>query len=536
MRPRGEAPPGEGQPLEAQAPGWRWPLGVFLVALAVTVALFGNRFVLTNDEGIILDSANRMARGEVPYRDFFGYMSPGSFWLQAAVFRLFGVTYAMGRILTLVDFAIHCAVLFALVQALASRRAAIVATGLFFAFQTADPTFLTAQHRWDSSALSLLSIALVVLAPQSNLLMNALVPGALAVFAAWCTPSVALPGLVTMGWLLFRDRPRFVGFAVGGLVVSAAAAANLLIGGNFQAFVAQLAWLQKNYSTLNVMPYGSVIGGYGPLLDGKSVVELGMQMLLVTGIALPAILPAAAVLGWVGLRGWRNAKLTYLAAAMVALVVTAFPRADLFHLAFVAVLPYALTAYWLTRVRWAAVAVVPMSAIAAMFFGYTLQRASGHTTLETSIGPVRVAAANAGALRGILRQVSPKHSLYVHPYMPVLYTLTQARNPTRFCYLMPGLMTPTDEGHVLGSLEADPPDYVAFLAVSDAEFLRVFPSAAGVSARFGRVESWIVRNYEPDGPSLSGYQLMRRKRSWEVAVSQSGGAAGTAVPAKTEKH
>jgi hypothetical protein len=68
-------------------------------------------------------------------------------------------------------------------------------------------------------------------------------------------------------------------------------------------------------------------------------------------------------------------------------------------------------------------------------------------------------------------------------------------------------------------LSADPPDFVAFLAVSDAEFLRVFPSASGVSSRFGRVESWILKHYEPDGPSLAGYQLMRRKRDWSVAAS-----------------
>lgn len=484
-----------------------------------TALLFGNRFVLTNDEGIILDSANRMVRGETPYREFFGYMSPGSFWLQAAVFRLFGVTYAMGRVLTLADFSVHCAVLFALVIALAGRRAAILAAGLFFAFQTADPTFLTAQHRWDSSAFSLLSIALVALAPQSNLLLNAVLPGGLAVFAAWCTPSVALPGIVTLVWLLFRGRTRFVAFAASGAVVSLAAAGALAAGGNLRAFLDQLAWLQKNYSTLNVMPYGSVIGGYGALLDGRSAVELAMQLFLVVGIALPAILPVTAALGWIAQRGWRNANLTYLTAAMIALIATAFPRADLFHLAYVAVLPYALTAKWLAGLRWAAAPLVPAAAVAAMFFVNTLHRATGHTRLDTPAGTVRAPAAAVQPLRGILGRVSPSHSLYVHPYMPVLYTLTQARNPTRFCYLMPGLMTPEDEEQVLRGLNADPPDFVAFLAVSDAEFLRVFPSATGVSSRFTRVESWILKHYEADGPSLAGYQLMRRKREWAVAAS-----------------
>ena len=32
----------------------------------------------------------------------------------------------------------------------------------------------------------------------------------------------------------------------------------------------------------------------------------------------------------------------------------------------------------------------------------------------------------------LLEQVRPGQSLFVHPYMPILYFVTQARNPTRY--------------------------------------------------------------------------------------------------------
>ncbi len=57
---------------------------VFFAVLALLAILQGSRFLLTNDEGIMLEPAQRVAAGAHPYVDFFGYMSPGSYWIQAA--------------------------------------------------------------------------------------------------------------------------------------------------------------------------------------------------------------------------------------------------------------------------------------------------------------------------------------------------------------------------------------------------------------------------------------------------------------------
>ncbi len=139
------------------------PLAVFIGTAVLLLWMFGNRLILgTNDEGIYLDAAERILHGQKPYVDFFGYMSPGSFWMQALAFRLFGVTMAAGRVLVILYIALECALIYWLVERFASRATAIVTTLFFLAFQTADPSMLTAQHRWDSSAFALASIALCV--------------------------------------------------------------------------------------------------------------------------------------------------------------------------------------------------------------------------------------------------------------------------------------------------------------------------------------------------------------------------------------
>src|SRR5271170_6427307 len=116
------------------------PVALFAATAALLWWIFGNRLILgTNDEGIYLDAAERILHGQKPYVDFFGYMSPGSFWMQALAFQLFGVTQAAGRVLVLLYVALECSLVYWLTQRYASRAAAIVTALLFLAFETADP-------------------------------------------------------------------------------------------------------------------------------------------------------------------------------------------------------------------------------------------------------------------------------------------------------------------------------------------------------------------------------------------------------------
>src|SRR4051812_46533094 len=108
--------------------------------MALLAVLQGNRFLLTNDEGILLNPAQQVASGARPYVDFFGYMSPGSYWIQAAWFKAIGVSFWAGRIPVVLDFSLQCALLFWLTARLASRRAALAAVIVFAGFQIADPT------------------------------------------------------------------------------------------------------------------------------------------------------------------------------------------------------------------------------------------------------------------------------------------------------------------------------------------------------------------------------------------------------------
>ncbi|MBN8732630.1 MAG: hypothetical protein J0L64_18960, partial [Acidobacteria bacterium] len=237
-----------------------------LLTLAVAAILFslhGSRFVATNDEGILLEPAQRLAGGQRPYIDFFGYMSPGSYWIQAAVFRLFGVSLLSARIPVILGFALQCGLVLWFAARLATFRTAVITALLFFGFQIADPSFLTAQHRWDSSTLALIGLACAAESRRGGLLAMPLACGAALGLAAWCTPSMGLVIVATLAWFAWLRDVRGLAAAAGGVAaVSGLAIALLAAQGSLAAFAAQMLWLKQNYSTVNIMPYGSVIGGY----------------------------------------------------------------------------------------------------------------------------------------------------------------------------------------------------------------------------------------------------------------------------------
>jgi 4-amino-4-deoxy-L-arabinose transferase-like glycosyltransferase len=492
------------------------PAAIFIASAALLWWLFGNRLILgTSDEGIYLDAAQRILRGQKPYVDFFGYMTPGSFWMQALAFRVLGVTLAAGRVLVILYVALECALVYCLVERFASRGTAIVTALLFLAFETADPAMLTAQHRWDSGAFALASIALCL----SERKLAQIAAGALMAWAALATPSVALIAIVTVLWLRKRSGWYLLGIAIAGT----AAVIALWIDGTLAAFLAQLAWLSRNYSAVNFMPYGSIIGGWSALFEGATAWELPVRICIVLCLALPAILPVVGVAA--GAFYWfrhRDSGLPYLALCILALVISTHPRSDIAHLAYVAALSYAaagILAYrWLApRPRaWLAASIGVWAAV----FAWQGQAAGKLTTLQTPVGAVRASAWEAPDIAALLSRVGAKPSLFVYPYKPLLYFLTQAQNPTRYSYLSPGMMTSEDARLALSELQARPPAWVLYLDLDRSAFERLFPSAKGFDPHFPEIETWLKANYQPSGATpVAGYSLLRRSSASGQAVS-----------------
>src|SRR5215470_17178103 len=69
---------------------------LFLASLGY-LCLFRRYTTIEPDEGIVLQGAQRILHGQVLYRDFFSYFTPGSYYWLALLFKVFGSSFMVAR-------------------------------------------------------------------------------------------------------------------------------------------------------------------------------------------------------------------------------------------------------------------------------------------------------------------------------------------------------------------------------------------------------------------------------------------------------
>src|SRR5262249_18146931 len=117
------------------------------------------------DESHLLYAAKRVLHGEVLYRDVFETITPLSFYLFAAIFRIAGTTLVAARVTMAVIEAVGCALLFRLVRRLTGVAEAVLVTLVFVC--VCIPAWPFASPHWISTVLGLL-VATVTLSQPSS--------------------------------------------------------------------------------------------------------------------------------------------------------------------------------------------------------------------------------------------------------------------------------------------------------------------------------------------------------------------------------
>jgi 4-amino-4-deoxy-L-arabinose transferase-like glycosyltransferase len=437
------------------------------------------------DEGITLASAERILRGQVAYRDFFTFVTPGSPYLMALWFKLFGNSFVVARSVLLVYAGLFGAITYRLTRRVYGRAAALFAAALLV-FGCMPSRFLVI-HNWDSTLFALLTLycaqrvletptrfwclsvgcgtALTFLTEQpkgAGLLLGLVI--AAAIF--WLSPRG--PRRVPMG----NIGSAALGFAIPLTATCAYFASNHALAAMLEAW----SWPMRHYSVVNRLSFGTVpmsahdlrdLYFNGPLGTRAVVVFASAPMFLVSALA---VLVLASTLYAIVLRC--NAAPSHALDVRVLggsvffgvfLATLATGRADLNHLLyltplFVYLVPSVLDIQHpslrsLYKVR-------PIIACLLLFsftgFGLvTVLRALGPATrAETRRGTTRFGSPDE-VLRYVDDNVAEGQHLYVYPYQAVYSYMTGTVNPTRFEFLFQGMNTPAQYESVIHDLAAD---------------------------------------------------------------------------------
>ena len=474
---------------------------VCLIALVQLWWVAGDVFKFSVDEGIYLEGGRRVAMGQQPYRDFFVLTGPLAFWTEGALARVSGNSLAIMRLPMMLEISFLAWSVYWVCSRYASAFFSAAMALTFLTYETRIPK-LVVNHRWDSAALATAAVIAALEAHRRGRRGLWIASGLLIAAAAWATPTVLLVGIPLVLWAWRRGARDLAAFLGGGAVVTVAAAAYLQWNQALTPMIQSMLWTGANYSGANRLVFGKVVSMAGSAANTRAV-PFFENPVWSFYILLPAILPLAAVVGWClyQRRGENRAdwaEILPLLGAIVALMLSAWPRWTADELLYTAALSSGLCAALLYRLlpphSRTAAAVIFLVAAAAVE-GQKAYAALDLYPFDTRVGTVRGDGEDKEMMAALERHVQPGDTLFAFPYLPPLYYLLNARNPTRYTFLQPGMMNARDEAEAVAELSAAPPRWVIYENLPASAILILWPGSDPARIQMVAMHTYLESHY-----------------------------------------
>ena len=497
---------------------------VFALSLAY-LCLFRRFTAMEPDEGIILQGAQRILRGEVLYRDFFSFFTPGSYYFLALLFKVFGSSLMVARTALVFFGGIYSTVTYLLARRVCSRGAALFAAGLVT--MTALPYRFLVLHNWDSTLWTCFAVYCAVRLLESSGRKWAFGAGSFASLTILFEQSkgvglmLGLIGGLAAIW--FADRERLsrrraqpaaiaLGLAWPWLVTLFYFGARSCLS----TMLADWLWPLHHYSLANSVPYGyqgwsdttrHALFGSGPLLARLFYALTFSPCFLIP--VLPLIAIALFVLWTIQMRRrvvspTKCAYYALLTSAMSGLLLSiVLVRADVIH--FMYLLPlFSLVLAWLVDGRdipgrlFKVIRPFLYVYVAITFIAFSIpllmRAARASYSLSTRRGVVTTPGKDT-VIEYVQAHVVAGDTILVYPYLPLYYYLTGTFSPSRYEYFQPGMNTGEQAHEMLSRIASGHVRVVVF----ELSFVEKIPTAwPGTPTRAiadQPVADYIVREY-----------------------------------------
>jgi 4-amino-4-deoxy-L-arabinose transferase-like glycosyltransferase len=510
-----------------------------LMDLAITLVLFLTsclylRLVydyidlVSQDEGIILQGAQRIVSGQMPYRDFFTFYTPGSYYWLALFFKLLGSSILVGRALLLAYGGLFAAFTYLVARRVCSRLNSLLAACLVT--MVCVPYFFQVLHNWDSTLWACLALYAAVRWLESDRWAWALASGSLAALTCLFEQSKGA-GLVLglalgLGILVLKRQSGLpaVGRWLPALLLGFAwpfllTLAYFGVHHALSAMIADLVWPLRHYAGANRLPYGGVLPSWRALMRGPWAWR-AFGLFVTSPVFIVCALPLFAVcaLAWFALRsdGASTGPRRYyvlVSATLSGLVlsVVATGRPDTSHIIFDAPL-FLLVLAWMAEAAWTPFlrsartlgTAYVLASSTALGLALVFPALGASHRLETRRGVLR-AGAPCDAFDYIQARVPAGETILVYPYAPLYYYLTATYSVSRYDYLQLGMHDSSQFHEALLEIEAAQPRFVLFNPSFIALVPEVFPATSVEAlAAPDPVADYILAHYRPCRAFWSG--------------------------------
>lgn len=477
---------------------------VFLATLFFVSSLAGDCLHAPLDEGIYLEGGERLLEGQVPYRDFFAFTGPLIYWLQAGLEHTFGRNMPMLRLSATASLALMTLVAFAITTRLTDWGYGLGTAFVYLGYISASTYMIIANHRWVSAAFACLALWAAFEA-SGKLIRPALLwflAGIAAAAAAWTTPSFVVGIGVYLLWLAFADRRHLLPFCGGVLLVSVPSIVWLAAHGALLPMIENLGWVASRYGKANSVPYAYNPSGWEANRWGDTSQSLYIRVMAAIGIMRYVVAPVAVPLMLVtyGLLAWRKQldpprQLLVLGAA--AIFFTCYPRWDVNQMLFI-MAPFAiLIARLAFRLPQLAQPLVTSAIVMWAVINYSgaLRVSADDPYIPTRAGTQRAPIAMATAYERLESRIPEGATLFTYPYLPSLGFALHTRNPIRYSFMQPGMMSKQDEAKALLDLQSHPPRFILRQFFPPDQILNTWPNSDRSTLVMHSIEQFFDTRY-----------------------------------------
>lgn len=515
-------------PPEESSVDRRIALVLFLLSF-LYLCLFRRYTTIEPDEGIILQGAERILRGEVLYRDFFSFFTPGSYYFVALLSKIFGSSILVARTALAFYGGIFSVVIYFLSRRVCTRGNALVVVGI--TMLTTLPFRFLILHNWDSTVWACLAVYSAVRLLESSNWKWAFASGSFIslTFLFEQSKGVGLGLGLALGWVTisFLDAERqkrlpgwtsrqSLAIALGLTWPFLITLAYFGTQHSLTAMLADWLWPLQHYSVANRVPYGyqnwSDETRHALFGVGSAGVRF-ITMLTLSPCFLIPILPLIAAGLWLywmvqmRRRQQPQAKCAYyvlISAALSGLLLSVVTvRADILHFMYLQPLSCLVLA-WIVDGRdipgrifkTLRPALKAYFVIAFLLFSIPLLiRALGATHELTTRRGVITTPESDTVVEYVQQRVAPGETILVYPYLPLYYYLTGTFSPTRHDYFQPGMNTGEQSQEMLSQLTSRPVRVVVFESSFAEKIPNSWPGTPLAAIANDQVADYILREY-----------------------------------------
>jgi len=484
---------------------------------------------LNPDEGIALQGAQRILSGQVLYRDFFSFLTPGSYYWLALRFKIFGDSFLVARAALPLYGGIFSAVTYLLARRVCSRW--IAALTAYLLLIVGLPFRFLVLHNWDSMLLAFLALYCAVRLLETRGWGWAFATGTLASLTFLFEQSKGT-GLIlglALGFFLIAFRQTHRPFLNRSCCLAMLAGlawpvvVTLVYFASMHCLVPMLAdwfWPLQHYSGANRLTYGYItipFDAWDELYGGKLAHRV-LNIILTSPFFILPVLPFLAV-GVGAFHTYRMRKenrvggassyyvLTCATSLGLVLSTVATGRPDSTHFFYVGP-PLLLVLVWIVGGRPVPsqlLAKVQPLCVALVLIGFTAfgmaLLVSGPLTPKARLATRRGVLALSGpdaVIPYVLKDVAAGERIFIYPYQPIYYYLTATFSPTRYEYLQLGMHAPEQMKEAMDELATDRTKVVLYTLSFNSETVsELWPATPQHVLATDPVRDFIFSRYRP---------------------------------------